>query len=121
MSRPDVLAECNFECSRCNRTAGTVRIVAESKGLAVVVDSFVSRATTRVTQREADRLSKTVSRADIKALYRRDLEYAPFFCPPCKTCYCGDHWVRWSVFDDDGWHDSIRGRCPSGHERMLED
>jgi hypothetical protein len=29
--------------------------------------------------------------------------------------------VRWSVFDDDGWHDSIRGRCPHGHERMLED
>jgi hypothetical protein len=45
----------------------------------------------------------------------------PFFCPVCDKCYCGTHWKRWDVFDDDGWHDSIRGACPEGHERMLED
>jgi hypothetical protein len=29
--------------------------------------------------------------------------------------------LRWDVFDDDDWHDSVRGLCPERHERMLED
>ena len=43
---------------------------------------------------------------------------------PCRTCsrtYLREHWTVWNAFDDDGWHDSIRGRCPEGHERMIED
>ena len=40
-----------------------------------------------------------------------------------RLSYCGAHWARWDVFDqgDPAHHDSIRGRCPVGHERMLED
>lgn len=117
----DLLAESSFECSRCDRTAATVRVVVEPQGPAIVVEGFVSCATTRLAPRLARRLARVVSRANAKALFRRDPEYAPFFCPECSACYCNDHWLRWDVFDDDGWHDSIRGRCPTGHERMLED
>jgi hypothetical protein len=59
--------------------------------------------------------------ADAAALYALDPELAPFFCPECRRTYCGDHWETRDVFDDDGFHDSIRGTCPEGHERMLED
>jgi hypothetical protein len=62
-------------------------------------------------------------RAGAGELYALDPEYTPFYCPGCDAVYCGEHWIRWDVFDDDmpGWRDSIRGRCPQGHERMLED
>ena len=54
------------------------------------------------------------------ALYAIDLELTPFYCPACRACFCGDHWQSGSIWDD-GFHDSSRGACPNGHERMLED
>jgi hypothetical protein len=54
------------------------------------------------------------------ALYALDPELAPFYCPRCRASYCGEHWRTYDVFED-GLHDSIRGECPSGHDRMLED
>jgi hypothetical protein len=59
--------------------------------------------------------------ADARALHALDPELACFYCPQCDAAYCGDHWQRRDVFDDEGFHDSIRGSCPHGHERMLED
>lgn len=53
-----------------------------------------------------------------------NLEAAAFYCPICDACFCTAHWKTWDVFDnDDGlmWYDSIRGRCPHGHVRMLLD
>ena len=55
------------------------------------------------------------------SVYRLDFEFAPFYCPTRSASYRGEHCRRWDVFDDDGWHDSVRGRRPQGHERMLED
>jgi hypothetical protein len=67
-------------------------------------------------------LRTALTRADARAVFSVDPELAPFYCPTCDACYCGDHWHRRDVFDDDAaWRDSIRGRCPEGHERMLED
>jgi hypothetical protein len=59
--------------------------------------------------------------ADAAALHALDPELAPFYCPDCRHTYCGDHWRREDVFEDDFFHDSIRGTCPEGHTRMLED
>ena len=56
-----------------------------------------------------------------RALHGLDPELAPHFCPVCDATYCGTHWERWDVFDEQGFHDCIRGRCPHGHERLLED
>lgn len=60
---------------------------------------------------------------DVARLFALEPEYAPFYCPPSNASYCADRWDRWDVFDDEmpDWHDSIRGRCPRGHERMLDD
>ena len=61
---------------------------------------------------------------DPAALLAIDLELVPFWCPECAATYCADHWQREMVFEHDplpAWLDEIRGRCPHGHERMLED
>jgi hypothetical protein len=59
--------------------------------------------------------------ADAAVLFALDPELAPFYCPECHHTYCGDHWRREDVFEDDFFHESIRGTCPEGHTRMLED
>lgn len=92
----------------------------ESAGEIVRV-SFTSRLTGPVGAASFETFRQHISAGDARALHTIDLELAPFFCPVCDKCYCGGHWKRWDVFDDDGWHDSIRGACPEGHERMLED
>ncbi|MEZ5101785.1 MAG: hypothetical protein R3C15_18705 [Thermoleophilia bacterium] len=58
---------------------------------------------------------------DAAALFALDLELVPWWCPGCAASYCGAHWSHWPVFDDEGFLDCIRGCCPHGHERMLED
>ena len=61
--------------------------------------------------------------ADAEALHAVNLEFAPFWCPRCRTAYCGEHWQTWLVFDeeDPAWFEEQRGICPEGHERMLVD
>ena len=98
-----------------------MQLLTRADGSKVIVASFTSELTARVKPNGLKRLRKIISVGDARALHRFDFEFAPFFCPRCKACYCGDHWMRWDVLDEDGWHDSIRGRCPAGHERLLED
>lgn len=61
---------------------------------------------------------------DPAALLAINFELVPFWCPQCAASYCGEHWRTEMVFEHDplpAWLDSIRGECPYGHERMLED
>jgi hypothetical protein len=76
-----------------------------------------------VTAETFGRLSAALAAGDVGGVFALDPEYTPFYCPACDASYCAGHWDRWDVFDDEvpGWHDSIRGRCPYGHERILED
>lgn len=111
-----------FTCSRCGASAGVVALVAGARGCEIVRTSFTSVLTLPVASHTVARYREAIERGDAAALHAMDFEVTPFFCPACEACYCGDHWLRHDVFDpDDGWHDSIRGTCPQGHERMLED
>jgi hypothetical protein len=105
-------------CSLCEKVAGTVWLESDAQ---VARASFTSRLWLAVAPRDRRRLRAALCDRDVAALFALEEELAPFWCPACAASYCGAHWTRWSVFDDDGWHDSIRGRCPQGHERMLED
>lgn len=107
-----------FVCDECGRVAGTAWIEPDGKAAR---ESFTSRLWTSVSRAQRAAMRHALRDTDAAALFAVDLELAPFWCPQCERSYCGEHWMRWSVFDDDGWHDSIRGRCPHGHERMLED
>lgn len=103
-----------FPCSICGAVAGSVVAVAGE----LRRESF-----TGLLRRPAPADPLPESAAELFAL---DFELAPFWCPDCQAVYCGDHWQHWLEFDDDpeappAWLDSIRGRCPQGHERMLED
>jgi hypothetical protein len=121
-SRP--VARYSFTCDRCDQEAGLVKLYGDESAGEIIRDSFTGRLTYRVGAENFERVRAVVLAGDVQALHAFDLEVASFYCPPCRACYCGDHWVHWDVFDDDDgffWHDSIRGRCPLGHERMLED
>jgi len=107
-----------FACSLCERIAGTAWLQSDAQAAR---ESFRGRMWMAITREQRRALQAALRAGDAAALFAVDLELAPFWCPRCEASYCGEHWVRWSVFDDDGWHDSIRGRCPQGHERMLED
>ena len=101
-----------FTCSICGAVAGTVEV----KNGELRRESF-----TGVLLRPAPPAPLPDDPAELYAL---DFELAPFWCPDCSATYCGDHWRSWMEFEHDplpAWLDSIRGTCPHGHERMLED
>jgi hypothetical protein len=113
-----------FICSVCSKQAGSVILSETDNGYEVTRESFTSKMTSRVSPSAMPAVMCAIEQECASDLFHCDFEYAPFYCPKCDASYCGDHWVRHDVFDnDDGfvWHDSIRGRCPKGHERMLED
>jgi hypothetical protein len=121
---PAPVARHSFACAKCGQAAGLVQLFGPASAGEIVRESFTSRSTYPVGPESFERLRTSIKAGDVRALYKFDLEMASFYCPDCHACYCGEHWARWNVFDDEEgftWHDSIRGRCPSGHQRMLED
>ena len=101
-----------FACSICGAVAGTVEVT----GGELRRESY-----TGVLLRPAPAAALP---EDPAGLFAVDFELAPFWCPECEAVYCGEHWRSWMEFEHDplpAWLDSIRGICPEGHERMLED
>ncbi len=119
----DVAAEASFLCSVCSKEAGRIRLLGDASSAEIRRESFTSALTSVLPSEHFDGVRTAIANRNVRALHLLDLEYAPFFCPECDAIYCGEHWEKWDVFDEDEphWHDSIRGRCPKGHERMLED
>jgi len=115
------VVKATFRCSVCGRLAGSVQLVGTHEEARIRRKSFTSMMTGRIDAQGFEKLRRALVEHDAHAVYELDHEYMPFYCPACDACYCLDHWDRWDVFDEDGWHDSIRGRCPRNHERMLED
>ena len=120
-SSPLVAATREFSCSLCGEVAATVTVCRSEDHASLVVSGFLGHSTTRLPLPALESLAGSVQRGDAPALLSVDGEFAPFYCPKCSSIFCRRHWRTWSVFDDDGWHDSIRGTCPNGHERQLED
>jgi hypothetical protein len=112
-----------FDCSVCGKEAGSFRLELKEGRLWWYRDSFTSAMYGPVPddEEEVEWIRSFVADPDPGELYELNFELASFYCPSCAASYCGEHWFTWDVFDEDGWHDSIRGRCPQGHERMLED
>lgn len=109
---PGAVGRRTWACVVCGVTAGA--IVLRPDGW-LERDAFTSG----LSQRTAPGVPAALD--DAAALFAIDQELVPWWCPECAASYCGAHWTHWSVFDDEGFHDCIRGRCPHGHERMLED
>jgi hypothetical protein len=67
-----------------------------------------------------ERVTIALRAGSAAALFEIEQEYAPFWCPKCRASYCREHYRSWPVFDDC-FFDCLRGVCPKGHERILED
>ena len=98
-------------CELCNQEAAKL----------TCAEGEFRRETFTGTLTQAETPAVRAAIADAAALHALDPELAPFYCPDCRRTYCGAHWVTEDVFEDDYFHDSIRGTCPEGHARMLED
>jgi len=124
LSATQPVAEARFVCARHATEAGVVRLHgSDAAGWMAVVDSFVSSLRQRIAASAAEPLRDALGRGDVRAIYRLDLEWAPFYCADCDVSYCGQCWRTMPVFDPDfpGWLEEIRGTCPRDHERMLSD
>ena len=116
-------ARASFRCVLCGREAGSIELFGSPGEAEIRRVSFTSVLTRRITP-DVYREVRAALRTGLPGpVFEVDPEFVPCFCPMCDASYCADHWTRWDVFDEDmpAWHDSIRGRCPRGHERMLED
>jgi len=46
-------------------------------------------------------------------------ELAPFYCPDCAQNYCRADW-RTCIACGEGFNDRTMGRCPHGHQHMID-
>ena len=128
-----------FRCARCGDLAGIVRViragtafdmgpplgkqVQERDGL--VLDYFLGTAWHSATTDKLDAVQALIERGKIDPAALREIDWTfweltPFYCPDCGLNYCSRDWNTY-VLIDEGFYDCIKGRCPEGHEHMLDD
>lgn len=117
---PETVAAAEFSCSLCGKLAGRIELTRDSERTEVRRVSFSSEMGARPPAETCERVRAAIEARDMRELFAIDLEYTPFYCPRCDLCYCGEHW-KWQAFYEGCFYDCIRGHCPKGHYRMLED
>jgi hypothetical protein len=112
-----------FPCSVCGAEAGHIRLHVGDRGTEIRRESWPGVLILPVGGERLENLEAALGARDVPSLFALEPELTPFYCPTCGLSYCADHWDWWDVWDDEwiAWRDSVRGRCPQGHERMLED
>lgn len=120
--QPNPVAATRFHCATCNQVAGAISLFRKNDGFATCkLEGFAGVLTSLIKPESFDRVFSAIENTDARTLYLINLEFAPFYCPSCAAVYCREHWRMWDVFDDDGWHEGLRGCCSKGHERLLMD
>ncbi|MCV6963055.1 hypothetical protein H7J50_04425 [Mycobacterium intermedium] len=133
--------EARFDCAVCGGPAGRVKFLTSADAVsedgapslqalaeldvmyrpmrqaALLVETFFGVATNPVSSERMEWVSYAIADRDAAALYRMGYAYAPFHCPECAACYCGEHW-DWREFDD-GPFSGVEGHCPDGHFHVL--
>lgn len=128
-----------FQCARCGDLAGVVRViragspvdmgpplgkqVQERDGLSL--DYFLGTAWHAAAGDKLDAMQALIEQGKVDPAAIRELDWAfweltPFYCPGCGLNYCSREWDT-SVLLDEGFYDCTKGRCPEGHEQMLDD
>ena len=103
------------------RHEGEITISEDEQRCVLKRSGFISELTVYICKSKVGHIARLLTKQNWAALHDFDLELLPWYCPKCDILYPARSWHTWDVFDDDGWHDQVRGRCPQGHERMLED
>lgn len=52
---------------------------------------------------------------------RKDWEGLDYYCPECDRVYCINHYQITPYFDSPEFYDYSTGKCPLGHERIVDD
>ncbi|KAA1424024.1 hypothetical protein [Nocardioides antri] len=125
-----------FTCASCGGVAATLAVVDDdqpidagalpdgarlswSPGAPSYRLEFVNVNTGTAPDGLVDLVSD-LDEVDPLVVRRIDWELAAFCCHVCELNYCSKCWSNWVEFDDD-FYDCTRGRCPAGHEQMLDD
>jgi hypothetical protein len=123
--RPRTAARATFACALCGAPAGEIVLSGTAGEGELRRTSPLTGVMSRWPQGAAfEALRAPIASGDAAAVFAADPELLPAWCPQCRRVYCQAHWVVWFERDDDAdffWVDCFRGRCPEGHERMLED
>jgi hypothetical protein len=112
----EIKADYTFLCRVCGKSAGTVQVRAGE-----ILIWSVGNLGAAIKAKDQKRVLAAVIAGDAGALYALDVDFAPFFCPSCRACYCDEHWEQEDSFEADGWFDCVWGTCPRGHKRILQD
>jgi hypothetical protein len=129
----------SFRCAACGEMAGVVRVIRAGApvdmgprlGLqahdhdGLVLDYFLGTAWLSAGSGMLDAVQALIEQGEIDPEAIRELgrdlwELTPFYCPDCQLNYCSGDWDT-RVLTDDGFYDCTRGRCPNGHEHLLDD
>lgn len=133
--------EARFNCAACGGLAGRAKFLTPADAVAqdsapilralaeldvmerpekqasLLVETFFGVGTHPVSNERTEWIAYAIADGDAAALYRMSYSYAPFHCPECAACYCGDHW-DWREFEDDPFS-GVEGRCLDGHFHVL--
>ena len=119
---PSLVAEHLFFCAVCSEPAGHYRLFGTPNQGSYKTDILLGEVSYGgFSVATYFNLGTSLLNGDAKSIHKLDQVYIPCYCPECDAIYCNDHWKIHVQYDDDGWRDSIRGMCPKGHKRMLED
>lgn len=112
-----------FACSICGQEAGVITVQRNAERLEARRESWPGVLILPLNEARLEPLLAALAARNVPGIFAFDFELTPFYCPTCDASYCSGHWDWWDVWDDEwvAWRDSVRGRCPQGHERMLED
>jgi hypothetical protein len=100
---------------------GEVWITCGDDGHYLGRTDFINNFNERIARDRVASLMFAAERQDWAEIDRFHPEALPWFCRRCKCNYPSTAWRITPRFDDDGFLDSYRGRCPEGHERMIAD
>jgi len=128
-----------FRCARCGDLAGVVRVIRAGtpvdmgtplgkqvqKRDGLVLDYFLGTTWHSATSDKLDAVQALIEQGHVDPIAIRELDWAfweltPFYCPDCGLNYCHRDWDTY-VLSDEGFYDCTKGRCPEGHEHILDD
>jgi hypothetical protein len=121
--KPDRLT---VTCHKCGKVSAAIELIEQTRRLALRVSGFIGIVTSmEIAQKAVDRelfnKIRMLIRTDLLELHRLDSDAFGFICRKCGFAYCIDCWENVHETFDEGFHDDTRGRCPEGHEQMLQD
>ncbi len=112
-----IAADLVLNCSSCNLPV--VKLEKQEEG--VVVSSPLRRFFIGVAGvKKVFEGLREGNLAQFDKLLMKEFDGLDFYCRECDKVYCEQHYSLRPVWDD-GFYDYTVGKCPEGHERIVDD